>query len=498
MTSFAVALGIAVLAAGILLALGGSLLAGCAAVLVLSTCFNHHLVSFELGSLTLTLDRLAVVGLVAAWAWQSWRGGVEPRPLVLADALLAALLALLVANTLISGPRSDAGYTPGAWRLVAGYLVPATLYAVARTARLTRTDVAGLAAVLTALGAYLSVTALLEILGSWDLVFPPHIADPSLGIHFGRARGPMLHSVSLGLYLGVGGLVAADLLGRRPLGRGLLFAFLPLLLAALLFTYTRSVYLGVALGTIVWCSLTLPRLGQRVAAAAVVASLLGMTFAQHGVLRFERGRLAEPASAGELPAPAPGDGGQVAETQPIPSPDNPRETPEATRHSAYMRLVFAWVSWQMFQDRPLFGVGLGHFGAAKASYLANAPASLDVRSTARREHHIHYLSLLTEAGAAGLGLFLALLATWTWTAWRLHRDPQAAPWAARCAALFLGVLPIYLVQWAFHELSYAPGDHGLLFVLAGISVGLGARGDGGLAGDLSRGEAPAASRSATE
>jgi hypothetical protein len=58
------------------------------------------------------------------------------------------------------------------------------------------------------------------------------------------------------------------------------------------------------------------------------------------------------------------------------------------------------------------------------------------------------------------------------------------------------VLAIYLVQWAFHELSYAPGDHGLLFLLAGIAVGLGARGGRGFAEKVT-GEAASRSAAAT-
>jgi hypothetical protein len=505
---------VVILVAGLVLALRGSLLAGCAAVLVLNGCFNYQLVSFELGPLTWTLDRIAVVGLAAAYGFQRWRGGTDAKALGAADWLLAALLALLVANTLLAGPRSDAGYVPGGWRLVAGYLVPATLYWAARESRLTERGVTWLLGVLAVLGVYLAVTAVLEISERWDLVFPPHVADPSLGVHFGRARGPMLHSVSLGLYLGVGGLAAAELLGRRPLRRGLLCALLPLLLAGLLFTYTRSIYLGVALAAIVWCSLTLPRPWQRVAAGSVVAGLLALTFSQHGVLAFQRGsRAASPAideiaaadetafaAPSAVPAPQLGGGGD----SPGADPGQPslaeaaalRETPEATRHSAYMRLVFAWVSWQMFRDRPLFGFGLGHFGAAKLAYLDDAPASLDVRSTRLREHHIHYLGLLTEAGAIGLGLFLALVASWARVAWLLRGNPHAPPWAARHGTLLLGVLAIYVVQWAFHELSYAPGDHGLLFLLAGIAAGLGARGGRGSVEEI-RAEAASGPAAAT-
>ena len=41
---------------------------------------------------------------------------------------------------------------------------------------------------IVAMGVYLSCTAMLEAGHVWSFVFPRYIADPNLGIHFGRAR----------------------------------------------------------------------------------------------------------------------------------------------------------------------------------------------------------------------------------------------------------------------------------------------------------------------
>ncbi len=50
--------------------------------------------------------------------------------------------------------------------------------------------------------------------------------------------------------------------------------------------------------------------------------------------------------------------------------------------------------------------------------------------------------------------------------------PHSVPWVKEQAALLLGVLPLYLVQSVFHELSYTPIDNSLLFYIAGITCGL--------------------------
>ncbi len=113
---------------------------------------------------------------------------------------------------------------------------------------------------LAGLGVYLGVTGVLEITGQWWAVFPAHIADPNVGLHFGRARGPMVHAVSFGLYLGIG-LLAAWLWQWRfgRLGRLLLLLPAPIMLAGLYGSYTRSVWMGAVAGAAAGAGAHAPR-----------------------------------------------------------------------------------------------------------------------------------------------------------------------------------------------------------------------------------------------
>ena len=110
-------------------------------------------------------------------------------------------------------------------------------------------------------GIYLVATAIFEMTGQWSLVFPRYIADPEQGIHFGRARGPMVQSARLGLYL-IACLAATWILlfwqahwGR--IGRLIAVALAPLYAGAAFLTYTRSVWMGLAASTLLLVGLTL-------------------------------------------------------------------------------------------------------------------------------------------------------------------------------------------------------------------------------------------------
>jgi O-antigen ligase len=145
---------------------------------------------------------------------------------------------------------------------------------------------------------------------------------------------------------------------------------------------------------------------------------------------------------------------------------------EETRNSAEWRKIFAYVSWQMFQEKPLLGVGFGHFPQEKLAFLSDRSTDLHLESIRDYVHHNTFLCLLTETGAIGLGLFLLMFFSWARDGLTVARSPVAPIWARRHAMLMLGALGIYASQLLFHELSYSPLDNLLIFFLAGIQSGL--------------------------
>jgi O-antigen ligase len=286
---------------------------------------------------------------------------------------------------------------------------------------------------------YLAITGIGEATGNWWLVYPRYIANEEVGIHFGRARGPMVHAVTYGATLAVAVMAGFVLWPRvsRP-WQLVLLAGLPLAAAGIFYSYTRSTWLGAALGLTVVLALQLPRAWKTLVlgGAVAVGGLLAIANLEQ-ILAFNR-------------------------------TDN---SAAQTRESVDLRGSFAYVSWKMFLDRPLLGVGFGQFPIAKHPYLSDRSTDLTLESIRPYSHHNTVLSILTEIGLIGLVLFVGLLVSWAYAAWRLWRAGDS-PILRAHGVLTLGALAVYCCQCVFHDMSFTPRDHALLFFLAGLTCSL--------------------------
>jgi O-antigen ligase len=439
-------------------ALRGSMISGCLVFLVLTCCFGHEFLNFDLGPIPLTLDRIWVMLLVAMYVVQRGVRNTDPKPLTATDWLLAGFLALVTLSAFVSGAftTSSIAGTPF-WHLTVGYVFPALVYWFARQSHLSEQPIVTVQGFLTLFGIYLAVTGIFEMTAQWALVFPRYIADPNIGLHYGRARGPMVQSVSYGLYVGV--CLIALLVWQFRFGRAgklTLFLIAPLLLIAGALTLTRSVWLGTALAVFTWAALVLRESWRKLVLFSMLGAVLLVAVTKtDDLLGFER-----------------------------------EGSSEFTRSSAESRASFAYVSWKMFLDRPILGFGFGQFPEAKWPYLDDRSTDLNLEIIRPLSHHNTYLSLLVELGLLGFTLYMLLLVSWARAAWRLYRGDRRPVWVQAHGALTLCALATYAVQMMFHDVSYTSIDNSLIFLLGGITVGLtysgsdSRRSDGGRAGGI--------------
>ncbi|MCD4728739.1 MAG: O-antigen ligase family protein, partial [Pirellulales bacterium] len=358
------------------------------------------------------------------------------------EVLLLAFLVVLVVSTFTHDWKAE-NYQPVAW-LVISYLMPATIYWIARQAKYSERTILVLFGGLALLGVYLAVTTLAEYFRVWWLVFPRYIVSSVVeeGAEFvGRGRGPLLNPVANGILLTacLGGALMWWPRLRRA-GQLTLLAVAALMLTALFYTLTRSVWMGGLFALALAVGLALPwnwRLPLLV--FGLMAGVLLAVTQWDNLLAFKRDKA--------LAA-------------------------EKTAESVELRPILATIAWKMFLDRPVLGCGYAQYGTEHENYVSDRSTRLALERGRGYIPHNAALSLLTETGVIGLGLFAAMFIFWGRDAWRLWRDAGLPLWARQQGLLMLIVLGAYLINGMFHEVSVVPMANMTLFFLAGATAGL--------------------------
>ncbi|MCE5266759.1 MAG: O-antigen ligase family protein [Planctomycetaceae bacterium] len=147
-------------------------------------------------------------------------------------------------------------------------------------------------------------------------------------------------------------------------------------------------------------------------------------------------------------------------------------TADKTAESVELRPILATIAWNMFLDRPLFGCGYYQYKTEHLAYLSDRCSGLPLERGREFIQHNVALSLLTETGLVGLGLFTAMLGFWARNAWRLWRDVALPLWARQTGLLLLCALAAYLLNGMFHDVSVVPMANMTLFFLAGATAAL--------------------------
>lgn len=432
------AAGIVGLIWGLVLLIRGNLVAGCMAYLPLTCCFGTYFWQIDLGPTTLSLDRFYLVALAAAFAVHWKLDKLDFKPVTRIDCFFASFVGVIFLSMITHDFRDTMpGTPPTPQHFINGYLIPTFLYVVVRSAPLRANEIMIGLWTLTGFGIYLAITGVMEAHGQWWAVFPKYIANPEIGLHFGRARGPMIQSVSYGMYL-ASCLAAAWILKDRLSGMASasLWLLQPLFAAAVYFTKTRSVWLGAASALLVYFALaTRGKVRAVVLGTAILGGLGVIALKSDAILSMKR-----EFSAAD------------------------------TKKSADMRGSFAYVSWKMFLDNPILGVGFGQFASEKKPYLGDRSVDLDLESIRPYVHHNTFLAVLTETGLLGLIPFLATLFGWAYAGVKLSRDREG--WVRAQGLLCVGTLAAAFWQMTGHEITFTTFDNSLIYTVAGMTSGL--------------------------
>lgn len=411
------------------------LLGGCVAVLLCGSIFGHSF--FHVGPWT--SDRILVIGLVAGYAIWRYRGELDPKILARGDAILVLFLAVLLLSTFSHDWKAQSAKP--VVMLAVFYGIPAIMYVVARDLSISERQMIGLTAFFALFGIYLALTAVAEKLELRPLIFPRYIMTATYSEFLGRGRGPYLNPCANGLYLTLG-LAALWMLWPRLalVGRGgVLIASLGFGLG-LYSTLTRCVWLGAALSSLLILAVHVPRSWRWPLLLIVMLMGGGLLGAKWQDLQaFKRDK---------------------------------HVSVEDMAKSASLRPMLATLAMQMFVDRPVLGCGFGQYRKAARPYFSARTSDRPISVIRGYVQHNFFLSLLTETGLAGAGLFAILLVTWAVDAWRLWSEPRQLLALRQQGLLLLVTLISYLISGMFQDMTIIPMVHVLLFFQAGLVRGL--------------------------
>ena len=345
-------------------------------VWVFLLCFQYQpvpMLQWNLG-ITMTPDRLAVGLLLLAYARRTADTRARPGSGTMAAVMLEPFMLLFAlvgtVSWLVSG--ADAGNDKFRWltTLFSLSFLPTVSYFVARRLQYTRAMLKEILLFLAALGVYLSFTSVCEHYEATSLVFPKYILDPTVGIQFGRSRGPFLDTIGNGGMLLVSFLVftclSSSLTGFK---RALTILLTLFVVPAIYFTETRMIWLGLAAVTAILLSLrtTMRRTAVIVGCATLIGFLSGIggKFSPYENTLFAR-----------------------------------------RQHTVDNRIDNYEITWAMFKKNPVFGIGYGRFRSEWSNYFDEETAL----TTWNDGNHSTIMGILAELGIIGFTTFVAILA----------------------------------------------------------------------------------------
>lgn len=391
------------------------------------------------GFFAITIPRVGIVVVGALFAVMIVLGRVRLRWPGAVGVWLATLIAYFTISAFISGFETRSELTVH-YRLIGGYLFPVAVFAMLLHGFHREFDFKRIAIFFAALSVYLVFTGWCEQFKLKGLIWPAFIADPSVGIHYGRVRGPFVSSPQMGLalvYCFFSNLVLAKNSDRL---RWPLAGVNALMLPVIFWTRTRSVWLAFVLCLVVWTWYSRRRMSRVVIVATLVAGALLVSVANmENFMGEDRTK------------------GGLTDVGPI-----------------MLRIGLAQMSWELVKDHPIAGVGFGHFRDVAPQYARDPSSPYMAFGTSALEHN-NLLSIVSETGFLGLVIYFGLIVTLFRVSLAVYRKlpVKGGGFISRDAIVLYWILATaYFVDGMFRETSDSPFANCLFYGLSAVPVAL--------------------------
>ena len=387
----------------------------------------------------LTIPRIGIVILVALLAGMFMAGRFRLRHAWPASGFIALVAVYFFLSALISGFETRSVVTVH-YRLIGGYLFPFAVFGLVLHAFHSERDFKRLAVFFAGVSVYLTFTGWCEQFDIGALIWPRFITDPTVGIHWGRVRGPFVMSAAMGLalvYCYFNNLVLARNIQR---GRWMLYLLNLLMMPVIFWTKTRSVWLSFVLCLGIWATYSRRRTSRAVSVSLLLAAALLI-----GVLNMNN-FLSENRAKGGL-----------TDTEPL-----------------LLRIGLAQMTWEIVKEHPFLGVGFGHFRDHAPDFARDPSSPFYAFGTTALEHN-NLLSIVAETGIVGLTLYIVMMVAIVRFSIDLFRKlpPKGPGFISRDLLVLYWILVMaYFIDGTFRETSDNPFANSLFFGLSAIPVAL--------------------------
>lgn len=250
---------------------------------------------------------------------------------------------------------------------------PFITYIISKNYEFKRKEIVAILTTLSIIGVYLAFTGIFEHYKMNDLIYPKYIMDTTVGIQWGRSRGPFGSASTMGKML-IMCFIATMLLIN---GSGLLkklFLFLELLLISMsiYFTETRSIWIifGVTLIIMVFMSKSLRKPTFIIVAILIMGTIIG---AGSKLSIWESSLFSR------------------------------------RQETIDYRKVNYYTDIEMIKDNTFWGIGYGKFTSEWPKYFNKTGIKLthDIK-TLNDGNHNTFLGLLAEIGVVGFSIFILI------------------------------------------------------------------------------------------
>jgi len=283
---------------------------------------------------------------------------------------------------------------------------------------------------------YLSVTSIFEHFKLTSLLFPRDIMNPTMGIHFGRSRGPFLQAAINGTVLGMLSITNLYMTINARASHKIFFIVIAVLSpVAIFFTYTRATWLAfLAAFTFMLF------LNRRFRKYIVFLILLGLILVIPLHLKIVDVERLE---------------SRFYQVGPI-----------------YDRINLYNTYLAMFKDRPFLGFGFANFKSYSHEYFSRVKRD-DPYNTSIPTIHDTFAGTLVELGSLGFLIFISILVLIFRKSLFLFKRLNREGFLSKgLVVVFWAAGICYLLNAFFIDIKYHQFHNVIFYLLGGIIVGL--------------------------